>query len=156
MAHWTEDLHKLCESVTDEIAKANKKLEKSGGEMSAGDVEYIDKLTHALKSIKTTLAMAEYDDEYSNTYGGGNSYARGNNRGGGMSNRGNNYEGSSYARGRGRNARRDSMGRYSSEYGYSRDDAMEEMADAIREGMDDMPELLKKDAQRFLNKLEQM
>lgn len=87
MAHWTEDLHDLCEKVTEEISEANKKLEKSGGKMTAGDLDYIDKLTHALKSIKTTLAMEEYDDEYSGNYSG--------------------------SRGRGRNARRDSMGRYS-------------------------------------------
>lgn len=147
MAHWTEDLHKLCESVTDELAKTNKKIEKAGGELSPGDIEYVDKLTHALKSIKTTLAMEEYDDNYSNERGG--SYARGGNRGGGS------YEGGSYARGRGRNARRDSMGRYSSEYGYSRDEAVEEMAMSIREGMSDMPEELKADARRFLKKLEQ-
>lgn len=156
MAHWTEDLHDLGEKITDEIAKANKKLEKSGGELSAGDIEYIDKLTHALKSIKTTLAMEEYEDDYSNMYGG-NSYARGGNRGGGRSSNrsGNSYEGgNSYARGRRGNVRRDSMGRYSRD-GYSYDDAMDEMASSIREGMHDMPEELKRDAQRFLKKLEQ-
>lgn len=89
MAHWTEDLHDLCEKVSDEISEANKKLDKSGGKMTAGDLDYIDKLTHTLKSIKTTLAMEEYDDEYSGNYSG--------------------------ARGRGRNARRDSMGRYSND-----------------------------------------
>lgn len=134
MAHWTEGLHDLCEKVTEEISEANKKLEKSGGKMTAGDLDYIDKLTHALKSIKTTLAMEEYDDEYSGNYSG--------------------------ARGRGRNARRDSMGRYSgdgrmmpyyngSSYednmgnyagersrggrGYSREDAREDMVRQLRE-----------------------
>lgn len=152
MAHWTQDLEELCEKITDELAEANKKLDKGDGKMTAGDVEYIDKLTHTLKSIKTTLAMAEYDDDYSHDYMGGSSYARGDNRGGNRSNRG-----GSYARGNGRrNPRRDSMGRYSREGGYSRDEAVDEMADAIREGMSDMPEELKKDAQRFLNKLESM
>lgn len=128
MAHWTEDLHDLCEKVTDEISEANKKLEKSGGKMTAGDLDYIDKLTHALKSIKTTLAMEEYDDEYSGNYSG--------------------------ARGRGRNARRDSMGRYSNDgrmpyygetsydgrmdgrsgrRGYSREDAKADMVDQLHE-----------------------
>jgi hypothetical protein len=117
--------------------------------MSAGDLEALDKLTHALKSVKTTLAMEEYDDERSGDYMGG-SYERGGNRGG-------SYErGGSYARGRGRNARRDSMGRYSSEYGYSRDEAIDDMAEDIRAAMPTMPEELKRDAQRFLSKLEQM
>lgn len=149
MAHWTQDLEELCEKIMEEISEANKKLEKSGGMLTAGDVETLDKLTHTLKSIKTTLAMAEYDDS-------NDSYARGrsnrSNRGG--SNRGGSYEGGSYARGR--NARRDSRGRYSREGGYSRDEAVDEIAEVIRDGMEDMPEELKKDAQRFLNKLESM
>ena len=96
---WKDDLEELCEKITEEISEANKKLEKTGGKMTAGDLEYIDKLTHALKSIKTTLAMAEYDDEYSGEYSG--------------------------ARGRGRNARRDSMGRYSSNRYYDDGYSME-------------------------------
>ena len=91
-----DDLKEMCETLSRELGKTNSKM-ASGGNVSAGDIEYIDKLTHAIKSIKTTLAMM--DSEYSN---------RGS------------YEDMSYARGRGRNARRDSMGRYSSERGYSR------------------------------------
>jgi hypothetical protein len=121
----------------------NKKMDKNGGKMSAGDLEALDKLTHALKSVKTTLAMEEYDDDRSGDYMGGN--------------RGGSYErGGSYARGRGRYAKRDSMGRYSSEYGYSRDEAIDDMAEDIRAAMPTMPEELKRDAQRFLSKLEQM
>lgn len=76
---------------------------------------------------------------------------------GGYGNRGGSYErGGSYARGRGRYAKRDSMGRYSSEYGYSRDEAIDDMAEDIRAAMPTMPEELKRDAQRFLSKLEQM
>ena len=65
MAHWTEDLEDICDKVTEELADAKKKLDKNGGKMSAGDIDYIDKLTHTLKSIKTTLAMDEYSDDYS-------------------------------------------------------------------------------------------
>lgn len=116
MEKWIEDLHDLCEMITDEISESTKKLEKGGGKMTAGDLDYVDKLTHALKSIKTTLAMEEYDDGYSGDYSG--------------------------ARGRGRNARRDSMGRYSSDgrmyYGrsggvYSRDDARADVMERLRE-----------------------
>lgn len=154
MADWTKDMHSICEKLTDEISEMNKKMDKNGGKMSAGDLEALDKLTHALKSVKTTLAMEEYDDESSGDYRG--SYARGGNRGGGRSREGGSYEGGSYARGRGRNARRDSMGRYSNEYGYSRDEAIDDMAEDIRAAMPTMPEELKRDAQRFLSKLEQM
>lgn len=150
MADWTKDMHGICEKLTEEISEMNKKMDKNGGKMSAGDLEALDKLTHALKSVKTTLAMEEYDDDRSGDYMGG-SYERGGNRGGGS------YErGGSYARGRGRYAKRDSMGRYSSEYGYSRDEAIDDMAEDIRAAMPTMPEDLKRDAQRFLSKLEQM
>lgn len=154
MADWTKDMHGICEKLTEEISEMNKKMDKNGGKMSAGDLEALDKLTHALKSVKTTLAMEEYDDDRSGDYRG--SYARSDNRGGG-SYRGGSYEqGGSYARGRGRYAKRDSMGRYSSEYGYSRDEAMDDMANDIREAMPTMPEPLRKEAERFLMKLEQM
>lgn len=149
MADWTKDMHGICEKLTEEISEMNKKMDKNGGKMSAGDLEALDKLTHALKSVKTTLAMEEYDDDRSGDYMGG-SYERGGNRGG-------SYErGGSYARGRGRYAKRDSMGRYSSEYGYSRDEAMDDMAEDIRAAMPTMPEPLRKEAERFLMKLEQM
>lgn len=154
MADWTKDMHGICEKLTEEISEMNKKMDKNGGKMSAGDLEALDKLTHALKSVKTTLAMEEYDDERSGDYRG--SYERGGNRVGG-SYRGGSYEqGGSYARGRGRYAKRDSMGRYSSEYGYSRDEAMDDMANDIREAIPTMPEPLRKEAERFLMKLEQM
>lgn len=122
MAHYTEDLYDLCEKISEELSEANNKLDKSGGNMSAGDIEYIDKLTHALKSIKTVLAMEDYSQE-------------------GNYNRGGTY---SYARGR----KRDSMGRY------SRDEAVEEVADVIRDSMQSMPEELKREAQRFLRKID--
>lgn len=124
--HNLDTLYELCDSVMDELDKANDKLQKAGGEMSAGDAEYLDKLTHTLKSIKTTIAMEEaYGDDYSHDggYDGGNSYARGR-RG---------------------NVRRDSMGRYSRDGsnsyargydrrgGYSRDDAKAELMQNLRE-----------------------
>lgn len=146
MAYWIEDLEDLCEKVTEEISDINEKIDQNGGKMSSGDLEVIDKLTHALKSIKTTIAMAEYDDDYSRAEGG--------NAGGGNMGGSSNRDGRSGARGRGRNARRDSMGRYSSR-GYSREEAMEGIADEIRDAMQSMPEHLKKEAQKFLSKIEQ-
>lgn len=151
MADWTKDMHGICEKLTEEISEMNKKLDKSGGNMTAGDLTTLDTLAHALKSVKTVIAMEDsFDDERSGDYMGGSYERSGSNRGG-------SYErGGSYARGRGRYAKRDSMGRYSSEYGYSRDEAMEDMAEDIRAAMPTMPEELKRDAQRFLSKLEQM
>lgn len=117
--HGMEDIREM---LMKELEKYSKK-----GELSAGSLEIIDKLTHAIKSIDTIMAME--DSGYSNE------------------------SGYSYARGRGSNARRDSMGRYSRrdgmsyedgsyarggrgysrERGYSRDDAKEDLAMDLKE-----------------------
>ena len=145
-----EDLEEICETLADELSKTNEKLRKAGGELSAGDLDYVDKLTHALKSVKTTKAMMEAEDDGYSGYDG-NSYARGGNRGG---NRGGQNR-MSYARGRGRNARRDSMGRYSREGGYSMDN--DEMIMELRELMEDAPdEKTRMEFDRFIKKMEQM
>lgn len=158
MAHYTDELEKVCEAVVKTLAKANRKIEETGGELTAGDVDYVDKLTHALKSIKTTLAMEDYADDYSND-GMGGPYGRGSYRGSGerMYRDGESYEGGSYARGRGRNAKRDSMGRYSSERGYSYDDAKSEMIEKLHEVMESAPdETAKREVKKLVEKMEQM
>lgn len=146
-----EDLTEMCETLADELSKTNEKLEKSGGTISAGDIEYIDKLTHAIKSIKTTKAMMEAEDEYSGDYDSDMNMrdGRGNR---GYSRRGSYARGN--GRGRGSRAKRDSMGRYSSEMGYSRDDGM---IMELRELMEDAPdENTRMEFQRFIKKMEQM
>lgn len=140
-----EDLTEICEMLADELKKTNDKLEKSGGQISAGDLDYIDKLTHALKSVKTTKAMMEAEDE-------GYSYDDMSYRDGMR----NSYRGNSYARmgrGRGSNARRDSRGRYSSR-GYSMDDGM---IMELKELMEDAPdEKTRMEFQKFISKMESM
>ena len=129
-------------------------------EMSAGSLEVIDKLSHAIKNICKIIESAEEEeysmrgnysrDGYSRNYSrnrGGSRYAYEGGQGGG--NRG----GGSYARGR--NARRDSMGRYSSEGGYSRADSVDGLVEDIRSMMQDLPQTVQQDAQRFVQKLEQ-
>ena len=147
---YLNDLYELCETITREIADANEKIRSAGGKISASDMDYIDKLTHSLKSIKGVEAMAEAesDGEYS-----GRAYPMmgGSYRGGSYA-RGGSYRGGSYARGRGGNVRRDSMGRYSS--GYSRDGGMVE---ELRELMQDAPdERTRQEFQRFIQKIESM
>ena len=114
-----QKMEELRSMLCDELDKITKK-----GELSAGSLDVVDKLTHSIKSIDTIMAME--DAGYSNE------------------------SGYSYARGRGSNARRDSMGRYSNrdrggsyddnsygrgsyERGYSRNDAREELAMELRE-----------------------
>lgn len=142
---YVKDLHELCETISESIKEANEKIRAAGGKLNGSDVDYVDKLTHALKSVKATIAMMEDEDGYSNHYPYymGGSYADGNM--GGNSNR--SYRGS-YARG-GRSYRRG----YSRE-GYSRDGGMVE---ELRELMQDAPdERTRQEFQRFIEKIEHM
>ncbi|MBQ3330787.1 MAG: hypothetical protein IJG87_06375 [Ruminococcus sp.] len=147
-----ETLHELCETLSRELEDVNEKIRSAGGGMSAGDLELVDKLSHAMKSIKTTIAMMEAEDDggYSGRpyYYDGRSYADGN-MGGNMSRRG----GRSYARGRGRNAKRDSMGRYSREGGYSYADNMDSLLEEMRGMMTSLPEEKRRKAERLIDEL---
>lgn len=86
---WMKDLHELCETLTREIADTNDKIRAAGGKITAGDMDYIDKLTHALKSVKSVMAMGD-DDGYSGRYAydyprrDNMRYSRRYSRGGGM------------------------------------------------------------------------
>ena len=119
-------MHKIYEYLCDELKNLEKKAE-SGQELSMAELEYLDKLTETKKNL-LKIEMLEEDSEYSNAMDGG-SYARGG--------RGGSYR-SSYASGRGRGARRDAMGRYSSE-GYSRaeDDFMADMRELMASAPND-------------------
>lgn len=151
-------MHKLIEYACDKLDELEKKAEK--GNLSMAETEYAEVLSSLKKNLlKGDILydeVMEMDGEYSGamrpmsdmggTYRGG-SYNR--NRDGGMS----------YARGdgrgRGSRAKRDSMGRYSSERGYSRDGM--EMADQLRDLMKDAPdESVRRDIERLLRKVEQM
>ena len=147
-------MHKM-EELRDMLCEELEKITKKG-ELSAGSLDVIDKLTHSIKSIDTIMAME--DSGYSNE------------------------SGYSYARGRGRNARRDSMGRYSSRGGsyddmsydrdtysdnsyarggrsnrnYSREDAKEELAMNLKElKMDAKDQETAQMINRWIKQLEQ-
>lgn len=138
---YINDLYELCETISREINTANEKIRSAGGKITSSDMDYIDKLTHSLKSVKATIAMMEDEDANGGSYRNDGSY-RGS------------YRGGSYARGRGSNARRDSMGRYSRYDGYSRHG---DMAEELRGMMDDAPnESIKREIQRLVEKVEQM
>ena len=100
-----EELYKLKDMLCKELKEYGKK-EK----LDASSLEVVDKLSHALKNLCKVIDEYENEDmDYEHSYAMPRmprmSY--------------DNY-GMSYARGRGRNARRDSMGRYSSrDGGYS-------------------------------------
>jgi len=135
-------LYQLKDMLCEELEEYGKK-----GELTAGSLETVDKLAHAIKNLDKIIESKE-DEEYSGAMmndGMGGVYAR---RGGSYA-RG----GRSYARGRGSNARRDSMGRYASD-GYSRN---EEMIAELHELMADAPdERTKQEFQKFISKMEMM
>ena len=87
-------MHKLIEYVCDELEELERKAEKDG-KLSAAEIQYGDTLAHMKKNL---LKAEEMEDGYSGDMRYGRPYM-------------------SYARSR--NARRDSMGRYSRERGYS-------------------------------------
>lgn len=91
---YIEDLKEMLCDELDKIA--------SKGELTAGSLDTVQKLSHSLKSVLTIMAMEGYGDSYDDmSYEG--SYERGGNRG---------------RSGRGRE--RDSMGRFTSR-SYARD-----------------------------------
>lgn len=155
------ELYELKEKLLKELSEY-----AQNGKFSKEDAEVMKYLSSTIDHI-CNIVMDMEEEGYSErgrSYAGGGSNrggsyegrgGRGGNQGGGSSNRGGSYEGGSYARGRGRNTRRDSMGRYSREGGYSRGGDMEEMVESIRDIMQELPESVQRDAQRFVQKLEQ-
>lgn len=111
MKHCDELRDTLCREL-DEIAKK--------GELSAGDLETVDKLTHTMKNLDKIMMGEGYSSA-------GDWYAMGNY--GRDSYRPDYRDGISY-----RGRRRDSMGRY------SRADAREEMAEKLRHMIDTAPD----------------
>ena len=97
-------MHKIKEMLMNELYEYEEKAKKMpNGKLSTQELEKIHKLTDTVKNIDK-IEMLEDGEGYSEDghyMGEGRIY------------------GTSYARGRGRNARRDSMGRYSRDDGYS-------------------------------------
>lgn len=150
------ELYNLKEMLMRELEEYARK-----GEMSAGSLDVVDKLTHTIKNLCKIIEAYEEEEEYSEQ-GGGSSYYR---RGGGSSRRGGGSSyyrrggeggggGSSYERGRGSNARRDSRGRYASANYYN---AVDDMTDKLDELMEDAPdEKIRQEIQKLKQKVEQM
>lgn len=140
-----KELREMCETVSRAIATANEKIRGAGGKLSAGDADYIDRLTHTLKSVKAVMKMdeeAEMDDGYSERGYSRDGYSRRYSMDGGSYGPG---------RGRGRYANRDSMGRYSSNYGYSGGDMVEELRNLMQDAPD---EQTRQEMQRLVEKME--
>ena len=134
------------EEIKDMLCEELEKVAQKG-ELTAGSLDIVDKLTHSIKSLETIIAMNEYDDGYSNEYDGGN-------MNGNSGRRSNNYYIPRYSYRRGR----DSMGRYTSRGGrYSRAEANEEVVNGLRELMEDtQDEKVKSEIRKAIKKVEEM
>ena len=115
--------HDLKDMLCEELDEITRK-----GELTAGSLDTVDKLTHSIKSLETIIAMNEAQVGESGYYP---------------------YMGRSYQR-------RDMRGRYSRENrGYSRDDARDSMIHELREIMQDAPDdHTKKRFQSLIRELE--
>ena len=147
-------MHKLYEYVCDELKDLEKKAEK--GNLSMQEIQYADTLAHLKKNLMKADEMMEDEfGEYSMAYYPMTSYAEeGGNKGRYGMNRRGDY---SYARGRGRNAKRDSMGRYSREGGYSyADDEMHGIIADMRGIIADLPTEKQRKVREFIDNMERM
>ena len=137
----------LINYVCDELEELDRKVGK-GDKLSMAEVQYMDLLSHAKKNMLKSEEMSE--EGYSSR-----GYSMGDYRSEGDRSY---MGGQSYARGRGRNAKRDSMGRYSSRMrpmDYSM--AAEDMVSELRDMMHDAPdEQTKREFQKFISRIESM
>lgn len=79
MKNIIDELYEMKEAVAFEIGEANKRIAQNGGKLSRDDLDVVDKLAHAMKSLATTCAMLEAEEKgYSGNYPmySGNSYRR--------------------------------------------------------------------------------
>lgn len=151
------ELYELKEMLMKELEEYGRK-----GEMSAGSLEIVDKLSHAVKNLCKIIEAAEEEEEGYSRRGGSYYYegGQGGNTNTARMGRGGSGGGSSYARGggrgRGRNARRDSMGRYSRNGGtYYRN--ADELVEQLEDLMEDAPnEQIKQRMGQLVQELEQM
>lgn len=118
-----EYMHELKEMLCEELEKIARE-----GELTAGSLDTVDKLTHSIKSIATIMAMEDSDYSYENGNMGGNRAS---------------YRGGSYRGGRSGAQRRDSRGRYSRQGGgrsyrgsYAYDDETEKMVEKLEKMME--------------------
>ena len=129
--------HELKDMLCRELDELTRK-----GELTAGSLDTVDKLTHSIKSLETIIAMGEAREDGQSGYYP-HYYMR-------------SYEDGSMRGGRSYAQRRDSMGRYSrTGRGYSREEARDDMIADLRDLMHDAPDdATKKKFQRFISEIE--
>ena len=142
-------LYELCEIISEKLRECLENLKAASGVMSVSDIDIVDKLTHAYKCIKTSIAMIEAEEEEGGeSYEGGSQRSRRSYEGSRRSYEGGSrrsYEGGNSGR-RGRSPR---TGRYvSRDSGYSSHDGLEDIMEDIR----DMSESEKRKLKQMLER----
>ena len=149
----TEFLYELNEIFMDEAREMSKRLKKHEVPVSEKSAQYVDVITHILKSLSCIIAMEEEKDEGAsermsgrpvNTTGGTNSY---------RSYRGGSYDDGASGR-RGRNA----MGRFTSRsYDHEYSEAADEMIGLLEEAKNCAEdEQMKQELQKLIRKAHSM
>lgn len=138
MERLKKDLEEVCMSLSEDLSKVNRDIKDKG--LTASNLDYVDKLTHAIKSVKTTQAMmgSSHDmsrDSYrmSRDYSNADSY---------YNNSRDSYD--SYDSYRGR----DAMGRY------TRDSR--QMVEEMNRIKKDIPQEMQYEFDKFIQRVEQM
>ena len=124
--------------VEDIVYKEIKTVTDNGKFRSREEIDNIYKLMDILKDIKC-FEDGGYSEEMDRSYRGYDGRRS--------------YDGESY-RGRGRNARRDSMGRYSREDGYSYHDGMEDIVSDLRSMSASFPDEKRRKVERLISEIE--
>ena len=137
-------LYALCDIVTKKLEECKTNLEATDT-MTGSDIDIVDKLTHTLKCIKTSIAMIEAEDEEGGesrrSYRSMRSYEGGSRR---------SYEGGSYDGYSNRRGRSPRTGRYVSRVGgYSGHDGIEDIMEDVR----DMPESERRKLKQMLERM---
>lgn len=134
-------MEKLLNYICDEIDELSRKANKEN-KLTLAEIEYLDTLAHIKKSLLSSEKIMEEND-YSMAYESYDPYGR-SMRNSSYRRSGGSYR--SYAAGRGSNARRDSMGRYSS----SEDDFRMGLEDLINDAPN---EQVKQKLQRMMTEM---
>lgn len=118
-------MHKLIDYICDELMEVEQKVAQ-GGQLSMQELQVVDTLAHTKKNLLKAQEMEQQSYRGTSYRGGSYGYMY--------------DDGRSYRRG----ARRDSMGRYASDAGYSRneesDKGHERMMQRLQEIMHDTPD----------------
>ncbi len=152
-----KELDKVCDTLVKELSEKIDAYEKGGNKMTAGDLEMIDKMSHALKENITSIAMLESDER--NIRGGDREFSNRMSHSGDreFSNRMSRSSDMDYSNRMGHSSDMDYSNRTGHNYwpyeGYSRNSGS--MVDSLRDMMmKEHDDSIRRDIQRLIDRME--